>query len=245
MLGRQRGTDGLEVVAGIEPFRDVDGFTERLAVTQERGARQHVDLGAGIVDVIFAGDVIARVVQEACQRIAENRAAAMADMHRPGRIGRDVFDIDLLARADAAFPIGRAFAQHGEQGIGPCRGFQGQIDEAGAGDINGGNQVIGAQPGRDRFGEVARLGFGLLGQNHRGIGSHVAMRRLLRGLDHHAREVDAFGQHGFRRERGADRTHAGKDVGKQMQRGCGIDHGLTSTRTCAGTFRLDDILKDG
>ena len=37
------------------------------------------------------------------QRVAEHRATAMADMHRPGRIGRDVFDVDGLVAADVAF----------------------------------------------------------------------------------------------------------------------------------------------
>ncbi len=35
---------------------------------------------------------------------------------------------------------------------------------------------------------------GILGQHHRGIGRHVAMRRIARRLDGHARLVDAGGQ---------------------------------------------------
>ena len=55
MLSGQRLPDRLQIIAGIKPFRNLaDVLAERLAVAQERRAREHVDLGAGIVDVIFA-----------------------------------------------------------------------------------------------------------------------------------------------------------------------------------------------
>ena len=41
------------------------------------------------------------------------------------------------------------------------------------------------------FSEIARFGFGLPGQNHRGIGRHIAVRGLARRLDHDPRQVDA------------------------------------------------------
>ena len=113
VLGRERLPDRHEIIAGIKPFRNLaDVLAERFAVAQERRAREHVDLRAGVVDVIFARDVVAGKIKQAAQRVAEHRAAAMADMHRPGRIGRDVFDIDLGAVADRAFAVSRAFAQH-------------------------------------------------------------------------------------------------------------------------------------
>jgi hypothetical protein len=68
----------------------------------------------------------------------------MADMHRPGRVGRDVFDIDLGAVTDRAFAVGRAFAQHGAQLAGPDLGLQGKIDESGTSDLDGSDQIVGA-----------------------------------------------------------------------------------------------------
>ena len=217
MLGRERLPDRHEIVAGIQPFRDLaDVFAERFPVAQECRAREHIDLRAGVVDVIFAGDVVACKIQQAAQRIAEHRAAAMADMHRPGRIGRDVFDIDLGAVADRAFAVGRAFAQHREQFGRPDLGLQGEIDEAGTGDLDGSHQIVGAQFFRDLVGELARLDLGVLGQHHRGVGRHVAMARIARRLDHDAGEIDAGGPLALGRERGADRLHARQRVGKQM-----------------------------
>ena len=226
MLGDERLPNRLQIITGIEPFRHLaDVLAERFAIAQERRAREHVDLGAGVVDVIFPDDVVAGEPQQAAQRVAEHRAPAMADMHRPGGVGRDIFDIDLLGRAHRAPAIGRALTQHGAQRVRPGRGFQGQIDEAGTGDVDRGNQIIGAEPGRDRFGEIARFCLGLLGQHHRRIGRHVAMRGVARRLDHDPRQVDTGGPAAFGGERAAHRVDAPKHVGEQMLCRSFIDHG--------------------
>ena len=84
----QRLAHRLQIIAGIKPFRDgADVLAERLAVAQERRARQHVDLSAGVVDVIFTGNIEPCELQQTAQGITEHSAAAMADMHRTGRIG--------------------------------------------------------------------------------------------------------------------------------------------------------------
>ena len=101
VLGGEFASDRLEIVAGIKAFGNcADIFTERLAVTQESRARQHIHLRARIVDVVFARDVEAGEQEQIGKRVAEHRAAAVADMHGSGRIGRDVLDIDFFAFAD-------------------------------------------------------------------------------------------------------------------------------------------------
>jgi hypothetical protein len=142
----------------------------------------------------------------------------MPDMHRPGRIGRDVFDIDLLGRTDVAAAISLVLTQHGAQRVGPDRRLQGKIDEAGSGDIDRGNQIIRAQFGGDLFGEVARLGFRLFGQHHRSIGRHVAMGGVARRLYHDARQIDAGGPAVFGCQRVAHRVHARQHIGEKMRR---------------------------
>ena len=53
-LGNERA-DRLEILARIKPFRNcADIFAQGFAVAQIGRAREHIDLGAGIVDVIFA-----------------------------------------------------------------------------------------------------------------------------------------------------------------------------------------------
>ena len=67
------------------------------------------------------------------------------------------------------------------------------------------------------LGEIARLGLGFLGQHHRGIGRHVAMRGIARRLDHDPRQIDAGGPAAFGRERAADRVHARQHIGEKMR----------------------------
>ena len=136
-------------------------------------------------------------------------------MHRSGRIGRDIFDIDFFTGADAAAAIGIALAQNGTQRIRPDMCLQGQIDEAGTGDVDGGDQVVRAEPDRDLLGKIAWFCLGILGQHHRGVGRHVAMGGIARRLDYHS------GQIGIRpaarsRERGARRVDAREHVGEEV-----------------------------
>ena len=82
-----------------------------------RRARERIDLAAGIVDVIFARHGKAGIFQRAGQRIADDRAAAMPHVHRPGRVGADIFDIDRLAGAQRrAAIIGAGGGNRGDFG---------------------------------------------------------------------------------------------------------------------------------
>ena len=120
VLAHKRLSHWFQIVAGIKSVGNrTDVLAKRLAIAQVCRAREHVDLGAGIVDVIFACHLVAGEGQEARQRIAKYRAAAMADMHRAGRIGGHVFDIDLFAGGARASAVGRALAQQREQLVRP------------------------------------------------------------------------------------------------------------------------------
>ena len=227
IFGGKRLPDRLQIIAGIKPFRNrADVLAERLAVAQVGRAREHVDLGAGIVDVIFAGDVVACEFKQARQSVTEHRATTMADMHRPGRVGRNIFDVDLLARANNTLAVSIAFTQHRAQRVRPGLRLQGEVDEPWTGDVDRSDQIVRAQFRRDRLGEIARFGPRLLRQYHRGIGRHVAMGGVARRLDHHAREIDAGRPSALRGERVAHRMHARQHVGEQMRRGSLLGHGL-------------------
>ena len=218
MLFGQSLAHRLEIIAGIKPVGNfADRLAEGLAVTQERRPRQDIDLRAGIVDVIFARDVIARERQQARQRIAEHRAATMTDMHRPGRIGGDVFDVDLLARTDRDAAIGIGVAQHSAQRVRPCRRLEHEIDEARPGDIDAGHQVVGAQFDRKGFGQIARLGLGVLRQHHRGVGRHVAMARIARQFHHDARQIGVLRQYPFIHQHAAGGADPRQHVREKMQ----------------------------
>ena len=184
-FGSERRANRLQIVAGIKALGDrADIFAQRLAVAQIGRAREHIDLRAGIVDVVFARDREAGEGEQVRQRVAEHGAAAMADMHRPGRIGRDIFDVDRAHRRRCrscrnADPRSTAL----RNAVDPGGRLKREIDEAWAGDLDLADQIVGAKLFRNRFREFARLLAGILGQHHGGIGRHVAMRRIARRLD--------------------------------------------------------------
>ena len=76
-----------EVVAGVEAFGDgADPLAQRLAVAQVQRAGERLDLHAGVVHVVLARHVVAGIGQHGGERVAEDRAPAVADVQRPGGI---------------------------------------------------------------------------------------------------------------------------------------------------------------
>ena len=84
---------------------------DRLQVAPIGGPGERGDLRTGVVDVVFLGHRVAGFAQQVGERIADHGAAAMADMHRTGGIGRHVFHVDPCACPGEAVPIGLAGAQ--------------------------------------------------------------------------------------------------------------------------------------
>src|SRR5205085_2874594 len=114
VVGLELLADLLDIVAGIKPLGNLaDVFAQRLTVAQEGGLRECFDLSASIVDVVFPRHLKAGRYQKIGEGIAKYRAAAMADMHRTGRVGGHVFDIDLCTVADGAVPILPSSMQNG------------------------------------------------------------------------------------------------------------------------------------
>mgnify|MGYP000367858465 CR=1 FL=1 len=188
----QRLTDGHEIVARIKAGRDLaDILTQRFAVAQEHRTGEHIDLCAGIVDVIFLGHVIAGKGEQVGQRVTDHGAAAMADMHRAGRIGRHIFDIDLVALAERRTAKIRSFADDGRQQALPIFGRQTDIDEARTGDANLCDIRILLQLLADDVGQRARVRAKALGKHHGGIGRGIAMAGIARRLDDDTAEIEA------------------------------------------------------
>ena len=199
-----------QVVAGIEAARDLDDLAERLAVAQERRLGEHLDLPAGVVDVVLAGHVVARVGHQRGQRVAEHRAAGMAHMHRAGRVGRDVLDVDLLALADVgAAEIGAA--ARGRRAAPRCQA------------ASASRKLRKPGPATSTRGD---LGIGLEGVGERGRDlARVLAQRLCRrpsrrwSRDRHARDLAAARPRSWRGDRRRDR---GRVWSGPRRRGTGI-----------------------
>ena len=129
-----------QIVARIKPFRDLaDRLAKRLAIPQMRRAGEDIDLPAGIVDIIFADHLVPGEFQQGRQRIADHRAPAMAHVHRPGRVGGDIFDVDRAAAAHAGTAVIGAQRREGAQFVQPGAVGNAQIDEARPGDLGAGD----------------------------------------------------------------------------------------------------------
>ena len=205
-----QGAAGLDqVFAGIEPLRHrIDGLAQRLAVAQMERAREHVDLGAGVVDVILAVHREAGLGEERGQRVADHRAPPVPDMHRPRRVGRDEFDIDPLAGADRRIAVGRAGVEDRAQLRVPHLRIEPDVEKARLGDrhritaaaVIGAEELAAGQRRADLLGQFQRVLLDRAGQHHRRVGRQIAMRRVARRLDRDAAEIEARRQAARRRE---------------------------------------------
>ncbi len=149
------------------------------------------------VDVIFARHLAAGKGEKAGEGVAEDGPAPVADMHRPGGVGRDIFDIDLAlqrprpALFDAAKVLG--VAERGAQNLCVNLRLQPDVDEARPGDLRRRDALRFRQGEADFGGEFARAGemaLRFLRENHRRIAGEIAERRVLRRLDHETGRVE-------------------------------------------------------
>ncbi len=174
---------GLHRLAGLEVGRDVGDVVAvvgrlgplRVARPVAAQARLHRrcqgrDLHPGIVVIELAHDAAALRLEQLAQRIAERRLAAVADVQRTGRIGRDEFDqhrlVDLRLQAEA-LALAQDLADHRLLG----RRLQVQVDEAGAGDLERrdpvGDRLLAAQRLDQRLRDLTRTALERLGERHR------------------------------------------------------------------------------
>ena len=70
---------------------------------------EHLDLVAGVVDVEFAGYLVAGEVEEVGNRVADGGLPSVGDVERSGGVGRAVFDQHLPPRAHRRAAVVPAF----------------------------------------------------------------------------------------------------------------------------------------
>ncbi len=194
-IARSEGPAGiLEIVAGIVAVRDRGKrLAERLAIAQIGRAGEDVDLCAAVVDVVFAAHGVARLFEQRREDVSDHRAARVADMQRPGRVRRDVFDVDFLAASHCRIAIGRTGLQDlGESGM-PEIVAESQIDETRPGDVGTGHCRVFAQGIGEKLRELPRVLAGRLGEHHRGVGRDVAVSGIPRRFDRDSFEVETGG----------------------------------------------------
>ena len=163
-------------------------LADRIGIEQVNVAKvlvavqQHAELRAPVAEVVVGDEVMAEESQQLRQRVADDRAAQMADVQRLGDVRRRVIDDEGLRRRgrdDAEpFVVGDRL-----QLLGQPFALEPQIDEAGPGDFGLFEHVAEIEPADDLGGDVARLLAEDLAERHRAVGLIVAELRIRGRLD--------------------------------------------------------------
>ena len=149
-------------------------------------------------------------------------------MHRPGRIGGDIFDIDhRLGFVGATSETGR-IEQCRTQEQRPRLRVQPNVDETRSGDFGLVDRLVLGERGGDFDRELARIGkgrLGLLGIDHGGVHRKIAMREIARRLDDETSEIEIRRQSAVGDDRLEDRgdpvMEDGEDVHGRFAAGGG------------------------
>ena len=149
----------------------------------QQGAGEAVDLGAVVVEVVLPGDLSATGGQDSGQGVADGGPAGATQVDRPGGVGRDVLEVDVLAAQGVVAAVGLTGLDDGAGELAGAGGVEADVEEAGAGDLHGGDAVEGLETRNEELGEVARLGAGLLGQLHGHVGGPVTVVAVAGALD--------------------------------------------------------------
>ena len=178
MLLGQPLADGLQVVARIEALRDrADLLAQRLAVAQEGRAGEHIDLRAGIVDVVLAGDLVAGEMRAA--RRAHRRTPRRGHgPHASGRSGLAETNSTLTGSARALPAPAEAVRCRRRRRAGPRAGPAAsslRLMKPGPAISTLATRGSSLQVGGDQLGQRARIHARLLGQHHGGVGGEIAM----------------------------------------------------------------------
>ena len=148
---------------------------------------EEVDLPARVVEVVLALDVVTREVEQARNGVSVGTVTRGADGQRPGRIGRDQLDLDLLRLLRLAGAVVRADLA---QRIGKPPGRHPQVEESGPGDLGALDllELLGACRQFSR--QLAWRSFPLRRGPQRDVRGVVAVRGIARPLELDGRTGD-------------------------------------------------------
>ena len=150
---------------------------------------QHAELRAPVAEVIVRDDPVAQQPQNARQRVAQDRRADVADVHRLGHVGRAEIHHHRARLVVPARRTGVRRARPTSSAPASAAGFEPEIQEAGAGHLDLLAAVADLQLGEHVGGQLARIQLPGLGQRHQRVGLVVAELGIGAGTDQHGRSV--------------------------------------------------------
>ena len=172
-LAARRLVEGVDVAVGVGALA-VPGIDEVL--------EEHAEGRAPVPQVVLADDAVPDGLEHAGERVAEDRAAQVADVHLLGDVRRRVVDDHRLRRGGAVDAQGR-IGCHLAHGAREEAALQGDVDVARPGHLDPLGDAAEVEERRDLAGDVARGPAELLAQPERHVGLVVgAIRAAQRGV---------------------------------------------------------------
>ncbi len=172
--GRRRAPPGRSSSEAARELADVRApcsrprATSRPSATASTLSAKSRDLVAEVVDVVLARDAVARRLEQARDGVAEDGAARVADVQRPGRVGAHELEVDALAGRAGARPYAGARAEDRARAPrGAPRGCSAQVHEAGPRDLGAPDDVVARERLDERLGDRARRLAEPLREHHR------------------------------------------------------------------------------
>ena len=176
--------DILHVRACVARLGHLNVAAQQLLVTHGHRLAEVVHLRAGVVDVELFEHVVARMAHNARRGIAQSGPAAMTHVQGTGGVRRDVLEVDLaLALRDLAFAEVVLFGARRSHDALQDGVRQTNVDEAGAGDVDGSDHVVLGQVVDDDLSDLARILLGKLCRTHGDGGRPVAVALVARALE--------------------------------------------------------------
>ncbi len=167
---------------------------------------QHPERRPPVADVVLREHVVADEAQEARDRVADDRAPQVADVHLLGDVRRAVVDDDAVRVGGGGNAEARVLEESRDALLEPLAA-QSEVDEARARDARRLGDVGEVEVLDELLGELARRAAQLLRERHRGValvvgavlrrgfadlrrlGGYALARRLLHRVHHAEREL--------------------------------------------------------
>ena len=131
-VSRHHGSsDVVDVGAGIA----ILGGRITFGSSQQR-RRETIDLGSMVVEVVLAGHLGARELEDARQCITDGCPSGAPEVDRAGRVGRDELHVDPVASLRVAATIGRPCLDNRPRELPGRRGVQRDVEESRPCDVN-------------------------------------------------------------------------------------------------------------
>ena len=167
----------------------VSGIVSKMFVAVD----DHPELRPPIADVVVRQDAMPEEPKDAIERVADDRAAEMSDVHRLSDVWRREVH-DVRARCRSQRHAESIVARQLRGLVGQSIRSHGEVDEARPGDLGRLAQIRHIQLGDQRGGKVTRWLLAQLGERHNAIGLEVSKLAVLRWLEHLGKRVGRIGE---------------------------------------------------